>query len=61
VLDCTGKDITLASLTEYEQRVIIKFLFNEGFDARQIVERLRAEFHEDPYALRTAQFWITEL
>jgi hypothetical protein len=41
---------------EDEQRVIIKFLFNEGADARQIAERLRAQFHEDAYALRTVQF-----
>jgi hypothetical protein len=36
---------------EYEQRVIIEFLFNEGADARQIAERLRAQFHGDAYAL----------
>jgi transposase len=46
---------------EYERRVIIKFLFNEGADARQIAERLKAQFHEDAYALRAVQFWITEL
>jgi transposase len=46
---------------EYEQLVIIKFLFNEGADARQIAERLRARFHEDACAFRTVQFWITEL
>jgi hypothetical protein len=32
---------------EHEQRVIIKFLFNEGVDARQIAKRLRAQFRED--------------
>jgi hypothetical protein len=46
---------------EHEQQVIIKFLFNEGVDARQIAETLRAQFHEDVYALRAVQFWITEL
>jgi hypothetical protein len=56
MLDCTVKDVTLAILMEYEQRVIIKFLFNEGPDARQIAERLRAQFHEDAYALRAVQF-----
>jgi hypothetical protein len=42
MLDCTLKDVTLAILMEYEQSVIIKFLFSEGDDARQIAERLRA-------------------
>jgi hypothetical protein len=28
---------------ECEQRVIIKFLFNKGADARQMAERLRAQ------------------
>jgi transposase len=51
----------LAIFMESEQRVIIKFLFNEGADAPQISERLRAQFHGDAYALRTLQFWITEL
>jgi hypothetical protein len=61
LLDCMLKDVTLAILMEYEQRVIIKFRFNEGANARQITERLRARFYEDAYALRTVQFWITEL
>jgi hypothetical protein len=46
---------------EYEQRLIIKFLFNEGDNAHQIAERLIVQFHEDAYALRTVPFWITEL
>jgi transposase len=46
---------------EFEQRVIRKFLFNEGADARQIAKRLRVQFHEDAYALRMVEFWITEL
>jgi hypothetical protein len=56
MLDCPVKDVTLAILIEYEQRVIVKFLFNEGADAGQIAERLRAQFHEDTCALRTVQF-----
>jgi hypothetical protein len=35
MLGCTLKDVTLAILMEYEQRVIIQFLFNEGDDARR--------------------------
>jgi hypothetical protein len=61
MLDWTIKNVTFAILMEYEQRVIIKILFNEGADARQIAERLRAQFHEDACALPTVQFWITEL
>jgi hypothetical protein len=41
------KDVTLAILMEYEQRVVIQFLFNEGADVGQIAERLRARFYED--------------
>jgi hypothetical protein len=41
--------------------MIIKFHFKEEADAHQIAERLRAQFHEDAYALRTIHFWITEL
>jgi hypothetical protein len=56
MLDCTLKDVTLAIFMESEQRVIIKFLFNGGADARQIAERLRTQFHENAYALREVQF-----
>jgi hypothetical protein len=34
MLDCTLKDVTLVIIMEYEQRMIIKFHFNEGADAR---------------------------
>jgi transposase len=61
MLDYALKDVTLAFLMEYEQDVIIKFLFNEGADTRQIAERLTAPFHEDPYTRCMVQFWITEL
>jgi hypothetical protein len=46
---------------EYGQRVIIKFLFNDGFDPRQIMEKLDAQFHEDACSLRAVQFWIGEV
>jgi hypothetical protein len=46
---------------EYDQRVIIKFLWNEGADAGQIAARLQAQFAEHAYQLRTVQFWITEI
>jgi hypothetical protein len=41
---------------EYEHRVIIKFLFNDGLDSRQIVEQLETQFHEDAYSLGVVQF-----
>jgi hypothetical protein len=41
--------------------VIIKFLWNERADARQIAARLQAQFVEHAYQLRTVQFWITEI
>jgi hypothetical protein len=46
---------------EYEQRVIIKFLFNDGLDPRQIVEKLEAQFHKNGYSLRAVQFWSGEV
>jgi transposase len=46
---------------EDEQRLIIKFLFNDGLDADQITEKLSAQFNEDAYSLRTVQLWIGEL
>jgi transposase len=46
---------------EYEQRLIIKFLFNDGLDAPQITEKLSAQFSEDADSLRTVQFWVVEL
>jgi hypothetical protein len=45
---------------EYDQRVIIKFLLNEGADARDIEDRLQAQVGEHAYKLRTIQFWIIE-
>jgi hypothetical protein len=46
---------------EYDQRVIIKFLFNDGLHPRQIVEKLEAQFHEHAYSLCAVQFWIGEM
>jgi hypothetical protein len=45
----------------YDQRVIIKFLWNEGADARQIADILQAQFTEHSYQLRTVRFWIAEI
>jgi hypothetical protein len=41
--------------------VSIKFLWNEGADAGKIAARLRAQFSEHAYQLRTAQFWTREI
>jgi hypothetical protein len=46
---------------EYDQRVIIKFLWNERVDARKIAVRLQAKFAEHSYQLRTVRFWIAEI
>jgi hypothetical protein len=34
---------------EYDQRVIIKFLWNDGVDARQIAARLQVQFAKHIY------------
>jgi hypothetical protein len=36
---------------EYDQRIIIKFVLNERFDARDIADRLQAQFDEHAYKL----------
>jgi transposase len=46
---------------EYDQTVIIKFLWNEGADPRQITDRFQAQFAEHSYELRTVRFWIAEI
>jgi hypothetical protein len=46
---------------DHDQRVIIKFLWNEGANARQIAARLQAQFVEHAYQLGTVQFWIAEI
>jgi hypothetical protein len=57
----TLKSVNHSFGMEYDQRVIIKFLWNEGADARQIADRLQAQFAEHSYQLRTVRFWITEI
>jgi hypothetical protein len=55
------KSRSRALLIGYEQKLIIKFLFNDALDAHQITETLSAQFNEDAYCLRTVQFWVGEL
>jgi hypothetical protein len=45
---------------EYDQRLIIKFLWNEAADACNIADRLQAQFGEHAYQLQTIRFWIIE-
>jgi hypothetical protein len=46
---------------EYDQRVIIRFLSNEGIAADEITTRLQAQFAEHMYKLRTGRFEIGEV
>jgi hypothetical protein len=55
------KHVKFFILMESDQRVISKFLVNDGLDAHQIAPNLAAQFGEDAYALRTVQFWIDEV
>jgi hypothetical protein len=41
---------------DHDQRVIIKFLWNEGANACQIAAKLQAQIAEHAYQLRTIQF-----
>jgi hypothetical protein len=45
---------------EYDQRVIIRFLWNKRTDAHEITHRLQTQFDEHVYTLRTVRFWIID-
>jgi hypothetical protein len=42
---------------DFEQRVIIRFLFKEGVDANDIHMRLLAQFGDEADSLRSVQRW----
>jgi hypothetical protein len=46
---------------QYDQKVIIKCLWNDEADARNIADRLQAQFGEHVYQLRTIWFWIASV
>jgi hypothetical protein len=46
---------------EDDQRVIIKFLWNERADACQTADRLQERFFEHFHQLRIVRFWIAEI
>jgi hypothetical protein len=48
-------------MMEYDQRVIIRFLSNEGISAHEITIILQAQFGEHSSKLRTVQFWVGEV
>jgi hypothetical protein len=48
-------------MMEYDQRVIIRFLSNDGIAADEITGRLQAQFVEHAYKLRIVRFWIGEV
>jgi hypothetical protein len=45
---------------EYDQRMIIKFLWNDGLDVHDIADKLQTQFIENIYQLQTIRFWITD-
>jgi hypothetical protein len=48
-------------MMEYDQRMIIRFFWNEGIDANQITAKFQTQFCEHAYKLRTVRFWIAEV
>jgi hypothetical protein len=46
---------------EVEQRIAIKFLVWEGFEANRILAKLAAHFGEKADALQTLRFWIRKV
>jgi hypothetical protein len=57
----TLKSVKSTLATEYDQIRIIKFLWNEEADARDIADTLQAQFAEHAYHLRTIRFCIREI
>jgi hypothetical protein len=57
----TLKSVEGPFVIEYDQRVIIRFLSNEGIGADEITTRLQAQFGEHTYKVRTVRFWVTEV
>jgi hypothetical protein len=45
----------------YDQRMVVKFLFTERTDARDIADRLQTQFREHTYKFQTVRFWITKV
>jgi hypothetical protein len=54
----TSKNANHSMNPKVEQRVIIKFLSNEGEDATEMHHRLLQAFHEDAYTLSSVYEWI---
>jgi hypothetical protein len=57
---CILKAVKGTFRIEYDQRVIIRFLWNERINAHKITHGLQAQFGEHAYTLRTVWFWIAE-
>jgi hypothetical protein len=55
------KSVTGPFGMEYDQRMIMKFLWNERTDARQIATKLQAQLAKHADQLRTVRFWIAEI
>jgi hypothetical protein len=49
------------SRMDYDHRVIIKSLWNDAAEARQIGARLQEQFAEHSFEPRIVQFWIAEI
>jgi hypothetical protein len=57
----TPKSVKGMFMIGYYQRVIMRFVWNEGTDANQISTRFQAQFGRHADKLRTVRFWITEV
>jgi hypothetical protein len=56
-----SKSVKDPSMMEYDQRVIIRFLSNEGIPADEIATSFQAKFAEHAYKLKNIRFWIGEV
>jgi hypothetical protein len=59
-MDHPVKSIKSPFIIEYDQRMIIRFLWKEGIGANEITTWLQAQFGEHAYKLWTVRFGIAE-
>jgi hypothetical protein len=58
---CALKYVQATFWMKDDQRMIIRFLWNEAINTHEMTHKLPTQFDEHIYKLRTIQFWITKV
>jgi hypothetical protein len=58
---CTLKSVKDIFWMEYDQRMIIRFFWNNGIDVHEIAHKLQAQFDEHAYVLQTVGLSVVEV